>query len=429
MARSEQNTNEIGRIGLWTTVVALAVSVCLIVAATDMQAQTFTVLHTLNGGSDGSGAISGLVADRAGNLYGVAYAGGIPGCPFGEGCGTVFKLTHGGSGWIFSVIYSFTGAADGWWPQNIAFAADGSIFGTTIFGGDTNECTSYGGCGTVFRLQPPPNFCAAFSCPWRKTTLYEFTDGDDGRYPNGPAFDAAGNVYGTTNEAAENGAGNIWELSPSGSGWTFNVLYAFEYYSGGNPIYGVSVDGAGNLWGSGGTGNIGCGDPYQPVYCGQIWELARTGSSWNFQIAYNLTASTGGAPGGAFTFDQAGKMYGTVTVSGPQGNGGVFQYIPSSSQFNLLYAAPGNVNADYGPQGPVVLDQAGNIYAADPYNGQYFYGYAFEVSPSGGYWTYTDLHNFTGGSDGAGPYGALVVDAQGNVYGANAAGVIFKITR
>ena len=204
-------------------------------------------------------------------------------------------------------------------------------------------------------------------------------------------------------------------MSPANGGWTFNVLYALQI-RGGSPVTGVALDGAGNLWGTGDGG----------LY-GTIWELAPSTSGWNLQIVYQLDQYTGGAPLGLFTFDQAGNMYGTLSGSGPKGNGGVFQYVPSTSQISLLYAAPGNPEANYGPQGGVAMDQAGNLYAADPYNGAYDYGYVFRLTPSNGNWTYTDLHDFTGSSDGGYPYGPLVVDAQGNVYGA-AGNVIFEIT-
>src|SRR5579875_827759 len=240
-------------------------------------AQTYSLLYKLNGGSDGNGT-GGLVADQAGNLYGVAVAGGNQDCSYGglNGCGTVFRLSHRGSGWIFSVLYSFTGGSDGWWPNQVVFGPDGSLYGTTSF--------VAGGYGTVFRLQPPPTFCPTVSCPWRITTLYTFNNFSDGRYPNGPALDAAGNLYGTSNEGG-NGVGNIWELSPSGNGWSYSVLYDFSVNNGSSPVHGVAIDAAGNLWGSG-DGGGSCGPLGET--CGLIWELARSGSGWNFQAVFGL---------------------------------------------------------------------------------------------------------------------------------------------
>lgn len=405
---------------------SLAIGLAVALAATPAPAQTLTALHYLNGGSDGGGTITGVVADRQGNLYGAAYTGGIANCPYDSpGCGTIFKLTRHPGGWTFSVLYSFTGVSDGFWPNAVVVGADGTLYGTTSLGGDSNQCLG-NGCGTVFRLQPPPAVCRSVSCSWVKTTLYQFTSGQDGRYPSVPTVDAAGNVYGTTNEAGENGSGTVWEVSPSHGGWTFNLLYALGI-NGGNPLNGVALDAAGNIWGSGDGGVPNCGPPYSEFDCGLIWKLTRSGSGWTFTPVFNLTHDTGGGPLGTFSFDQAGYMYGTLADSGPNGNGGVFQFNPSNGQMNLLYAAPGNLAVVNGPQGGVTMDSAGNLYAADPSNGAYDAGYVFKLTPSNGNWYFTDLHDFTGGgADRDDPCGPLVVDASGNVYGA-AANLIFAI--
>ena len=405
---------------LRNTITAAALALLIAVLIQRSLAQTYTVLHSLNGGSDGGGTDSGLVADRQGNLYGVGYEGGLQNCPYG--CGTVFRLSHRDTGWIFSVLYRFTGGSDGWWPNQVVVASDGSLYGTTGLGGSSDGR----GYGTVFRLQPPATFCAAATCPWRKTTLYIFDKFSDGHFPYGPSVDAAGNLYGTSNEGGENGAGNVWELSPSNGGWTFKVLYAFQREFGGNPLNGVAIDAAGNLWGSGNGGNVNCG-PQQLWDCGLIWELVRSDSGWYLEGVYGLDRTTGGDPVGILSFDPAGNLYGTLAGSGPKGNGGIFQFVPSTGQFTLLYAAQGNINADYGPQGGVAIDQAGNLYAADPYNGAYGVGYVFKLTPSNGDWIFTDLHDFDYRNGGYSPYGPLVVGAQGNAYGA-AGNDLFEIT-
>lgn len=403
---------------------AATIAILMIAGATQAQAQTYSVIHNLSA-SDGEGLLSGLVADRAGNLYGSASWGGNQNCQSSDpGCGTIFKLTRHGSGWLFSVLYAFTGDSDGSWPENLAFGPDGSLYGTTSWGGISSGCLGFG-CGTVFRLQPPARFCSSVNCPWHKTTLYQFANGDDGRYPNGIVVDAAGNVYGT----AEGGNGTVWELSPAHGGWTYNTIYTFPGISNGaNPLTGVALDGAGNLWGWGAGGFRNCGSPYDQFDCGAIYKLSPSASGWNLTLVYRLNHDSGGVPLGLFTFDAAGNMYGTLSSSGPNGNGGVFQYVPSTGQMSLLYAAPGNEDEDYGPQGAVAMDQAGNLYAADPSNGAYGAGYVFQLMPSNGYWTYNGLHDFMFDNNGSGPYGPLVVDTQGIVYGAAAGGnLIFEV--
>ena len=76
----------------------------------------------------------------------------------------------------------------------------------------------------------------------------------------------------------------------------------------------------------------------------------------------------------------------------------------------------------YGPHGGVVMDGSGNLYGVDPKSGVYDLGFAFELSPSNGTWTLTDLHDFTGQNDGSTPSGPLTLDADGSLYGTTQAG-------
>ncbi len=436
VALPERSTIILGNLSLTQSIIALFVmSLCLAILPL-AHAQTFTVLYTLNGTTDGNAPAAGLVADREGNLYGVASSGGGSNpCPDDRGCGTVFQLSRHGSGWVFRVLYSFNGESDGWNPEApLAVASDGSIYGTTIWGG-INGCFEGWGCGTVFRLQPPPTICASVSCPWIKTTLYKFTGEADGEYPVGQiTFDQAGNVYGTASASeSEQYDGSVFELSPSDGGWTFNLLYAFPGTTSGAPGGGLVFDRQGNLWGFqayGGASN--CGDPQLPDPCGSIYKLSPSSSGWIETTVFGFSASTGGGPSGTLVLDQSGNFYGTLSTNGTLGSGGIFQFVPSSGQFNPLYSIAGNPGDYSGPYGGVVMDPAGNLYAADETNGTYTCGgvgcgFVFELSPSNGSWYFTNLHDFTGHSDGNTPVGPLALDAAGNVYGVDLTNVIFEV--
>ena len=163
------------------------------------QAQTFKVIYNFTGGQDGGAPGAGLTMDRAGNLYGTATGGGS------SGNGTVFKLSHKGSGkgsgWVLAPLYSFQGGNDGATPiARVIFGPDGSLYGTTTYGGIQGCRFGYDTCGTVFKLQPPPVACKTALCPWTETVLYRFTGGSDGGHPqNGDLlFDQSGTLYGTT---------------------------------------------------------------------------------------------------------------------------------------------------------------------------------------------------------------------------------------
>ena len=248
MARAEQSSNGIGRIGLWTAAVALAISVWLIAAATTAQAQTGTVLHNFTGGADGGNAEAGITFDQQGRIYGTASNGGS------HGQGVVYRLVHQSEGWLFSPIYSFGSQQhDGSNPEaRVLFGPNGLLYGTTYDGGAD-------GNGTVFSLQPPATACKSFLCPWVETVLHSFTGGADGAYPQfgDLAFDQAGNIYGTTGNGGSGtgcesyGCGVVFKLTRSGSGWTESVLWNFTGGNdGGVPLSGVIFDSAGNLYGT-----------------------------------------------------------------------------------------------------------------------------------------------------------------------------------
>jgi len=107
---------------------------------------TLKVLHYFSGGSDGGVPNGDLIADSMGNLYGTTILGGGTGCDTGIGCGIVFKLMPDGSE---TILHDFAGS-DGYRPQSGVIADKaGNIYGTTYEGG-----TGCGdpGCGTVYRL-------------------------------------------------------------------------------------------------------------------------------------------------------------------------------------------------------------------------------------------------------------------------------------
>ena len=372
---------------------ALAMALALTVVATPAaHAQTFTVLHNFKDGQDGANPETGLTMDKAGNLYGTTIHGGL-------GVGTVFKLNKS-SGWTFKPLYSFpANESDGASPQaRVIFGPNGTLYGTA--GGGIP------GGGVVFNIEPRAR---------TETVLYNFPGyhGDAGRPGSGDVVFYQGNLYGTTILGGSAGVGAVYELTPSGEE---SVLYSFTggQQDGSYPWSGVIFDGSGNLYGTTTAG----GDPACLGGCGTIYKMTPSGSGWTEKPIYYFTGgSDGAAPYGGLIFDQKGNLYGT-TVSGGSG-GTVFELKPKpegSWKFKLLYSFVGNG----GPSGSLTMDAAGNLYGITAENNCpdcSTYGDVFELTPSGGSWSYINLHAFQDGNDGGDPYGSVVLDANGNLYG------------
>jgi uncharacterized repeat protein (TIGR03803 family) len=163
---------------------------------------TETVLHSFTGETDGAIPIGGVIFDAAGNLYGMTSMGGA----FKKG--TVFELSPNGDGaWTKTVLYNFRGRRDGSTPYStLTFDSAGSLYGETHLGG-AGPCGE-SGCGVVFELSPTGGR------RWRESVLYRF-NGTDGQTPwQGLVFDAAGNLYGTTQNGGAFGNGTVFELKP-----------------------------------------------------------------------------------------------------------------------------------------------------------------------------------------------------------------------
>ena len=407
----------------------LATAFMIVIATQPAQAQTFTVLHNFTGGQDGAGPYAGVTVDRGGNLYGTAIGGGC-------GYGTGFKITDKNGGWLFNPLYCFAGGNDGNAPlARVVFGPDGSLYGSTQFGGG-DGCYEGFGCGTVFNLKPSPTACKAALCPWTETVLYRFSGGGDGAYPSygDLIFDQAGDIYGTARSGGAsgcggNGCGVVFKLTPSAGGqYTESTVYSFTSgQDGAEPVGGLILE-AGNLYGTTLAAGIYGG--------GTVFELVPSGSSWAEATLYsfNPSAGNGYSSAGGLIFDGSGNLYGTNIAGGVQGGGTVFELTPLNGSWtlNTLHNFTGAANC--GPVGTLVMDGAGNLYDTTLCDGANGLGNVFELTPSNGSWTYTSLHDFTGGSDGAKPYCSVSFDSSGNLYGTASAGgshtvgVVWEIT-
>jgi uncharacterized repeat protein (TIGR03803 family) len=411
--------------------IAIAATLLLTLSA---YAQTFSVIHTFSG-ADGAFPQAGLSIDPRGRLYGSTSSGGLNGSEcFQTGCGTIFQLAPHGDGWTLSSLWKFHGPSDGADPINRpTFAPNGVLYGTTDAGG-AQFCEGPG-CGTAYSLRPGPTTCPSTLCLWRETIAYSFggvagicqgiTSGMSPRRSRQPGtvelgscpglgdltYDAAGNIYGTIPCCY----GAVYKLTPDG---TATVLY---YFGGGadgdTPQAGVIFDHAGNLYGT----TVGGGTNF----CGTVYELSPSGSgSWTKTTLYSFQCgSDGSAPYGGVIFDSGGNLYGTTNFGGANMVGTVYELSQAGGgnwTFHLLYSLQYGGTFDfllYGPTGSLAMDSSGSLYGAAVLDGAFGGGSVFKLTPSNGGWTYTSLHDFRGGTDGEQPFGSVLVDADGTVYG------------
>jgi uncharacterized repeat protein (TIGR03803 family) len=384
----------------------LVVGLVLVILATQSaQAQTFTVLLNFNG-SDGAWPYPTLTLDNAGNLYGTAYQGGYP-----DSVGVAFEVNPDGTE---TVLHNFsTGNGDGYWPfAGLTRTANGNLYGTTYYGG--TGCNGQG-CGIVFELDSTGI----------ETVLYRFMGGTaDGCNPDGGVLrDGKGNLYGTTSQCGSSGYGTVWRLDTSG---TETLLHNFTGGSkdGGNPGYGDLIrDRNGNLYGlasAGGSTNYGT-----------VWKLTKSG---RLTVLHSFTGKDGAYPGGLVR-DATGTFYGTASSGGdtncnpPSGCGTVWK-VAESAKFTVLHTFLGNDGV--APYAGVSRDEKGNLYGTTYYGGSSGEGIVFELRKGG---KLTMLHSFTCASDGCYPIGGVVLDKNGNLYGAahyggssGAYGTVWKLT-
>ncbi len=304
------------------------------------------------------------------------------------------------------------------------------------------------------------------------------------------AIDAAGNLYGTSVLGGEFGGGTVWQLSPVGGGWVHTVLYSFTGGAdGGEPYKGVTLDAAGNLYGTAVTGGSGSCEGG----CGVTYKLTKSGTTWTQSVIHAFTGGADGSgPGARVAVDNRGNVYGMTPTGGANGLGAIYALHAKSNgswAFRVIHTFTGGSDGSSGSAGKLLL-RGGHIYGAATTGGANAAGVVFEMTPtrswrmgfqdplfiqgcSGrglsltalcfsmrqvistarlitaermvwaqftnclsaatGEWSETVLYSFQAGSDGNSSISNLVADASGNLYGTTSegglgSGTIFKLT-
>jgi uncharacterized repeat protein (TIGR03803 family) len=373
-------------------------------ASPSAHSQTFSVVHRFNW-SNGANPLAGLTVDGS-NLYGTTSAGGR------FGAGTVFEIKSSGEE---TVLYEFTGGDDGGNPEAALILIGGKFYGTTTAGGTSDS-------GTVFEITPEG----------KEKVLYSFSGKADGANPEaGLVGDSDGNLYGTTNLGGKDDQGTVFKLirpKVEDGDWTEQVMHSFGKGSdGADPVGGVAFDATGNLYGTTSAGGT--------YGYGTVFQLKPSKSDWTEKILHDFELQgDGGVPYAGVVVD-GDRLFGAATDGGEgglDGGGTVFELtlLDGGWNFNVIYRVPG-----WGISGSFrnVLVVSGKIYATTHCDGADDSGTVYELTPDGDTWKNKSLYVFTGGGDGQYSFSSLVF-LKGSLYGTTKIGgdgdngVVFKVT-
>jgi uncharacterized repeat protein (TIGR03803 family) len=324
---------------------------------------------------------------------------------------------------VFTTLHAFTGGGDGSAPYaGLSMDRAGNLYGTASFGGHSGGACG-GGCGTVFKMERNGS-------SWLLVPLYAF-GGPDGATPQARVIiGPSGNLYGTTTYGGSAGKGVVFRLQPPPAAcktalcpWRETVLYSFAGGSdGAYPTFGdLTFDRQGNIYGTtpdGGSGSCA------GVGCGVVYELSPSSGGWTEKILYSFRGGQDGlAPYAGVVFDNAGNLYGTAAFGGTGQVGIVYKLAPSGSGWTESTIYTFTQQSDGGePYGGLIFDAAGNLY------GTTLFGTVYEMTPSSGGWAFQLLYTFMNVYEGSSA--TLTFDSAGNLYGtlADAAQEVFRLT-
>ena len=311
-----------------------------------------TIIHDFTPEQRGPSELT--MDNRTGSLFGSTSYGGD------FGFGTIYKLSQKAQDWILDTLYSFVGGENGYQPSAVFLGPDGSLYGTAAGGIESPSCQLYGTdyCGLVYKLTPPHRVCRTGPCGWDQTILYRFTATDDGWGPQPDiAIDGSGNLYGLVSGPAQN-TSSVYELSPSGNGWTQKIAFTFPEGWGANSIL-MGRDG--NLYGT---------------VAQFVYQLIPSQNGWTMNILHSFQSHVQSCDyyyPQKLVQDSAGNLIGIA---------------------NLHYYWPGNCGIN---QGNAALE--------------------YELSPSPNGWTYSVLQYIETGRNFYNDYlHGLAVDSNGYSY-------------
>ncbi len=359
--------------------------------------------------TDGQAPDASLI-DVNGTLYGTTvYGGSVPHCAnyYDIGCGTVYALDR--STGVETALYSFCSrqnCTDGYEPLGSLIYVNGILYGTTGYGGAGNCRTQDGsGCGVVFALDPNTG---------TETVLHVFGSGADGQNPSAGLINVKGTLYGTTLYGGAYGDGTVFAVNRKTG--VENVVYSFcsgrgyPCADGTNPVTSL-IYMNGTLYGTTAGGGTGC----QEYGCGTVFALdPNTGVE---TVLHSFSGRTDGDGPEANLVEANGVLYGTTWGGGDYGLGTVFALDLSTTTESVLHSFGGGMDGSSPEAG--LIDVNGVLYGTTPFGGINGLGTVFALDPATG--IESVLHSFSNGTGGYFPWSSLI-DVKGALYGTNGQG-------
>lgn len=300
-----------------------------------------TVLYTFSGPVGGANSYGPLIFDSAGNLYGVTTFGGA------YGSGVAFELSPGsqGASWTETVLHDFDGGlyGDSFPSTGLIFDRAGNLYGMdqigvfelTPSGGKWTEQVIYSvdlggltmdaagnifgfGSSTVFELSPNGKG------GWNPTVIATFAPSPKGRNTlSGIALGQAGNLYCTRTRSGTKGDGAIYQFNLGKNGlWKKKNLYSFLGGNDGTAPAEILLDASGNIYGTTVYGGVSAR--------GTVFKLLAPvgGGSYKHEVLWSFNESDGAYPFGNLSLDSSGNIYGTTTGGGVNDEGVAFEVSP-----------------------------------------------------------------------------------------------------
>jgi len=414
----------------------------------DKTGGNFALLKSFDG-TNGAYPEAKLLEASDGLLYGTTSGGG----PGTNDYGAVFRLNKNGSG--FQLLKAFSGTNGANPEGGLLEAADGGLYGVTLYGGSSNV-------GTLFRLEKDGSAFTVLKHFYRYAS-----SSTNGYSPYGQLVEGTnGFLYGTTSAGGRNLGGTIYRINTDGSG--FATLRELASSTGSSPLNGLALASDGLLYGTtfdGGTNNGGVvfridqnGSNYMtltnvtsgqcPVAAvletsegellgttqlggasgdGTIFKLQKNGTAFTVVRNFSSTGDDGESSYASLTLGSDGQFYGTTRLGSQFGAGAVFTIDPLGRSYQITAALSGAGGAN--PTAPLIELANGVMAGTSAYGGNSNRGTIFATSSTG----LTPLHNFGANSGGYFALAALTKATNGFLYGVttlggtNASGTLFRV--